>query len=188
MSLAEKDFHESNLVFAYCAKEHGAKHSAWHPERPIENLADELRSKGPLLVKGKFGQFYYEDSCFKLDSKIQNRSIFGWNPKAKRKEGVSILHAVLIVGADEKKGRVFFIDPLDGTDPKDIQSQKIYAMSLQRLKDAITNLDGKSRKWQEIPVFDKDVIENNNYALYLDKTVKKISINEKSEHVNAAVG
>lgn len=55
-------------------------------------------------------------------------------------------HAVVVIGVKAVKGHngyVLFVDPRDGSDPANPEQQKIYMMSLDRLRRGICSL------WQE---------------------------------------
>jgi len=156
-----------NVVFEFSRITYGAKKSSWHPDQPLENLIEQLNRHGPHYVAGKFGQMYYEDPPSELPTKVEGRSILRWKPNTKRVEGVS-LHAVIIVGADSKKKHVYYIDPIDGSHPNDITSQKIYVMSYERVRASIADLTGAQRKDETgkyffLPIQD----EENNYALHM---------------------
>ena len=167
MSLSEKEAHVNNLTFLISFQMYGAKKSSWHPEQPIDSLIEQLKLHGPHLVRGTIGQFYYEDAPFELKEKREGKTIFGWKPNAKRiNEDNSTIHAVVIIGADEKC--VFFLDPLDGSDPQDPQTQKIYVTSYERLRKTIHDLSALRITTKEgVPIFVEDLKENNNYALHM---------------------
>ncbi len=168
------------LLHIYCLKS-----STWHPGHPLSSLIQEIDRNGPLLVYGEFGKEYYEEVAFQLSEKvkatvrgeIQERSLWGWKPGAKRKPQ-SCGHAIVIVGArNEKVGakgieHIYFIDPADSSDPKIPELQKIYVMSLKRLREGILNLDGKRSldpKISEATFPEPTEKEQpNNYALHGD--------------------
>lgn len=85
LGMTEKEWHEGNIAFLSSYAAYGCKLSPWHPEQPIETLIEQLHLHGPHLINGKFGQVYYEDAPFELAQKIEERSIFGWKPSAKRR-------------------------------------------------------------------------------------------------------
>ena len=74
-----------------------------------------------------------------------------------------------IVGAEivGDKKLVYFIDPLDGSDPSDIKTQKIYAMSYKTLQETITNDVGVQCKTEagEL-VFEERQEKENRYAIH----------------------
>lgn len=167
LTLIEADRIKSGCAFLASAQKYGARKSSWHPAQSIQKLIEQLQLHGPHLIKGNVGRAYYEDDPFELRQKIQGRSVFGWKPGAKRRDE-SGTHVVVIVGADEK--RVYYVDPMDGSDPEDIEAQIIYTISYERLQMSICNLIGievLNRK-QNQPAFEPQLEEENNYALYLD--------------------
>ena len=146
--------------------------SAWHPSHPIERLIREISKHGPHAVNGHIGQEFYEDKPFKLTEKVEGRTVFGWKPTAQRKSNLPSFHVVVLVGARSEKGHVYFIDPLDGSDPKNIETQIIYVMSYERLKSVIANLTGMKWKTKQGKViFDDPEEGENNYALH-GKTIE----------------
>ncbi|MEI6243014.1 MAG: hypothetical protein WCP39_06390 [Chlamydiota bacterium] len=170
MSLFEKQWHESNLVFTASYTAYGCKLSPWHPEKPIDVLIEQLQLHGPHFVEGRLGSSFYEENPFQLSQKIEGRPVFGWKPNAKRINEDSLeFHVVVIVGAkvDNEKKFVYFIDPQDGSDPSNITTQKIYIISYERFRSSICNLFGMQLKTLDGKIAFEDVgKETNNYALY----------------------
>jgi hypothetical protein len=167
-------FHDvvRNLHLLVC----GAKKSTWHPEQPIDNLMEQLKLHGPLLAAGKFGQLFYEDPSFETNDKIEGRPIFGWKPNAKRREGgLYNQHAVVIVAAQKINGKeyVYFIDPVDGSNPADLRTQKIYVQSYEKFRSFICANDvnlGETRMQDGKPVFAQPQKEGENpYAYYIPR-------------------
>ncbi len=165
----EKNWHRRNMVFMTSIKLYDCKPSPWHPEQPLKSLVEQLKNHGPHVLTGKFGQMYYKEHPFQLDQKIEGRPLFGWKPDSKRKELLDH-HLIVIVGAkiDKEKQHVYFLDPLDSSDPKDITTQKIYVMSFDRLKLSIADLSGIQRRTLDGEVvFDPMEKGINNYALHM---------------------
>ena len=140
--------------------------SPWHPSMPISGLISALETFGPHYMKGMFGKAFYKSQPLTMKDKVQDRTIWYWPPGAERVE-LGKSHSIVIVGARETEsssgGLVYFIDPLDGSDPSTPEQQKIYAMSYKRLCESIVNLKQEIRISPEDGsiVFSKDV----NYAL-----------------------
>ena len=120
------------------------KLSAWHPTHPITSLMDQISMHGPLVVCGYFGRPYYKDDPFELSAKVEGQSVFGWQPGSIRIV-LQSSHAIVLVGARNDMDHVYFIDPNDGSDPANIQTQKIYVMSYKRLTSSMTDLFGYKR-------------------------------------------
>lgn len=168
-TLFEKVLYQDSLIFIVQRYFYRIQISPWHPEQPIECLIQEMQLHGPHLVRGHIGQLYYEEPPFQLNNCIEERPIFGWKSNAKRKEMLSY-HVVVLVGAkvtDDTKGYVYFIDPLDGSDP-DPKTQKVYMISYERLKSIIAPLDGFRMQTKEgAPTFLQQQEGGNNYAGYI---------------------
>jgi len=129
------------------AEKYGLQVASWNPTKKIEELTYELEQHGPLYIGGAFGKHVYIDEPFKMKNKIGGRDIYSWKPGASRNAVVFSAHAVLLIGAKkaQDKSYVFFIDPEDRSDPKDIESQKIYTISYQNLISHICDLHGRIR-------------------------------------------
>jgi hypothetical protein len=141
--------------------------SEWHPSHPITSLMEQLRQHGPHVVCGKLGKLYYEADPIRLSGNVAGRPLFGWQPGTGMKpEGNT--HAVVVVGAKSDQELVYFIDPMDGSDPADPQTQKIYVMSYKafrnRLCDLFSNMLFKEDAATGLrePVF----IQGNPFALH----------------------
>ncbi|HSW85900.1 MAG TPA: hypothetical protein VLG49_00210 [Rhabdochlamydiaceae bacterium] len=170
LSVTEKETQAQSVAFAVSYKAYNCKRSPWHPKQPIEALEKQLELHGRHLVLGKFGQLYYEaeDPPSEL-GKIKGRPVFGWKPNAKRNNRPNF-HAVVIVDVKikDEKSHIYFLDPLDSSDPKQISTQKIYAMSLDRLRSSIISLTGiQARTSDGKIVFESEEQGPNNYALYI---------------------
>lgn len=140
--------------------------SPWHPSQPISSLISALESCGPHYVKGLFGKAFYKSAPLAMKDKVQGRTAWYWPTGAERIED-NKSHSVVIVGAREggtSGGYVYFVDPLDGSDPSNPEQQRIYVMSYKRLCESIINL-----KHQILirPSDGTQVLSNTvNYALY----------------------
>ncbi len=174
-----KDLSQSELsgavyqtVFYLMRSAYGCVQSSWHPEQGIEHLIEQLKAHGPHFMGGQIGRSYYEDAPSVLPQSIEGRPILYWKVNAKRIESYR-LHAVVVVGAQiNKQGQqlVYFLDPLDGSDPQDITTQKVYVMSYKRLKEAIVSLDGYRSKnpVDGSPIFLEQKLDENSYALHME--------------------
>jgi hypothetical protein len=164
--LAVEDQVKCLMTYVYKAQK-----SPWHPSQPIEKLIENLNLYGPHLVIGKFGQNFYQTNAIKLPETIAGRTILGWPEHVTRiNENEAAFHAVVIVGATvkEEKSCAYFIDPLDGSDSSDINTQKIYEISYQELKASIANLLGiQQRASTGSKIFLPIEKRENKYALYI---------------------
>lgn len=160
-----------NQVKCLMAYIYKVRKSPWHPLQPIEKLIENLNLYGPHLVIGKFGQNFYQTEAIKLPETIAGRTILGWPGHVTRiNENEAAFHAVVIVGATVKEEErcVYFVDPLDGSDPSDINTQKIYEISYQELTTSIANSLGIQQRTSTgsnifLPMEDRE----NKYALYI---------------------
>jgi len=124
-------------AFQASFEELGYLESTWHPELPVDSLANAIETQGPLYVKGFFGQLVYEARPFRLERTLLGQPVYGWRPGDQRRAKTSV-HSIVLIGVSKnikspEKSIVYFVDPLDGSNPRDPSQQKIYAMSYQKL-------------------------------------------------------
>ncbi len=174
LSLSMRECHERILSFMQLWLSYGCQRSSWHPEQSIGKLIEQLHLHGPLLVCGQFGQSYYENPASEQPQKIEGRPILYWKKDSPRKENININHTIVIVGAkidSHKRELVYYLDPLDGSNPNDRSTQKIYVMSYDRLYASIASLNGEHGVSPESkkPVFSEQKQGENVYALYMPK-------------------
>lgn len=158
------------MTFLVSAEAYGCKYSFWHPNHQIDGLIEQLNLSGPHLVIGEIGKSYYVDPPSPFRKKMEGRSVFYWKPGSSRAKDQGY-HAVVIVGAEKDKRRVYFMDPRDGSTPNDLNSQKIYAISYERLRTSIVSLErikGKI-KADGMPAFLPMQPKTNHYALYIKR-------------------
>lgn len=141
---------QAALIKSLCVNLYDLDKSTWQPFHDIEELIDELKQKGPLMIEGGFGKDAYTTAPFAMTKKISTRTIYAWSRGAERNSWAEAGHCVLLVGArlvkDKKKifvhqPFVYFIDPADPSDPLDPDKQKIYLISLKNLRDHIRPLE-----------------------------------------------
>src|SRR6185437_2726052 len=119
----------------------GLQRSQWHPSQPIDVLIENVRRYGAHLVVGKIGQKFYEHKPFPSATKIAGQTVYAWiTPQRSAAYLAPDMHAVVLVGADQTRKCVYYIDPLDGSDPKKEAYPKIYAASYEELQKTIANL------------------------------------------------
>lgn len=162
--------YENTILLACMQLSYGMRNSDWHPVQPITSLIKELKDYGPHFVKGQFGQEYYSSKPFELREKIENRPVFGWKVGSKR-IFKNDNHAVVVVGAKAENGKelVYFIDPLDGSDPANITTQKIYVISYQTFCTQIATVRGLRLVEKENPHFVQMNASKNDYAFHMEK-------------------
>jgi len=137
-------------TFRTCYQKYQFEESTWNPSSNIEALVSELRTHGPLLVSGSFGQAFYSTPAFKLRNLVGGRSIWAWTPQIvdvyfKARPLGKETHYVVIVGAEaaENRSYVYFVDPIDGSSPDEPEKQKIYKTTLDRVRQKISNFWGE---------------------------------------------
>ena len=104
-------------------------HSSFIPKESFDVFFGHIK-KAPHIFTGYLGRLYYQTEAGVV-GKIGRRQIYGWKPTAEKREFDSTRHCVIVVGArkGEKKNLVFYIDPMDGSDPNDEEKQRIYVIS-----------------------------------------------------------
>lgn len=130
------------------AQAYGLKKSSWKPLESMDRLIEELNQKGPLFISGDFGKSAYVDQPYERKEEVGGRKVYAWRPGAKRHPEMFLGHSVLLIGAKKTQdlSLVYFIDPIDPSDPRDRSKQKIYAISFKNLTDHICDLSGQVRK------------------------------------------
>jgi hypothetical protein len=115
----------------------------WHPTAHPSVLARELQQKKCIYVKGLFGKTMYVAPPENFLAPYQGQPVFGWRPGAERRPNMPF-HSIVLIGIklndDPRKSVVYFVDPLDGSNPRDPSQQRVYAMSYQRLITDIGDL------------------------------------------------
>lgn len=124
-----------NFANIALARLYALKVSTWHPTQNITALIEELQAHGPLTMLGSFGIPAYLEPPIKLNFKIEDREVYGWK-KSVDKVGIEVTgHAILVVGAEktDTKELVYYIDPIDESDPEYPEKQRIFAMTYKSL-------------------------------------------------------
>ncbi|MCB1114754.1 MAG: hypothetical protein KDK62_08355 [Chlamydiia bacterium] len=144
---------EANLKASYgegffrrfVADKYGLKKATWRPKDGGEALIRTLKENGPMLVGGQLGREVYVDSPIEVVDDFAGRKVWAWKVGAKRIENVIVGHNVVIVGAKkvQDKVNVFFIDPVDPSDPQDLSKQKVYKISFDNLKKYLADVQGR---------------------------------------------
>jgi len=144
LSHLDKAIQSHSSVLRLCKALFSLEESDWDPTKPIDNLLSLLDAQGVLMVCGFFGQTYYIDKPSIRNVKIENRNIYFWKPDAKRNEILNP-HYINIVGIDKKNNLIYYIDPLDGSDPENPEQQKIYEITYENFKSYITDIYNTGR-------------------------------------------
>jgi hypothetical protein len=98
----------------------------------LKDLYMALKEHGPHCVAGDFGQLFHSVPPLPLNEEYAGRKIYGWKSPASRVEG-PINHWVVMVGVNLQTKRIYYIDPIDGSEP-DPATQKVYAISYEKFK------------------------------------------------------
>lgn len=114
--------------------------STWNPSHPIKNFAETLAHGGAHLCI--LEKEYRANPPIKIGS-IADRSVYGWQEYPGTPDDVH--HVVIAVGAHIEEGWVYYIDPLDPSDPADCDSQKIYRISYEEWCSSSCNIYGDKR-------------------------------------------
>ncbi|MBS0650854.1 MAG: hypothetical protein JSR93_06810 [Verrucomicrobia bacterium] len=154
------------------------RESRWTPHQTVVGLIQDLTENGPMFVSGLFGRTFYNKPCQPMDDKLHGKTIWYWPVgSALETDGTVPTHSIIVIGADQegsRGGRVYFIDPSDGSDPADTERQKVYAMSYQALTEKVFDLFGE--KFSKVHHSDQI-----SYALHGPLRFNRAP-NEKPEH------
>jgi hypothetical protein len=101
-----------------------------------EKLVAFLKSHGPFSVLGFYGSSRYLEKPAPWASfpKLGERDVYAWKKGAARSEKLQLAHSVTIVAAKvlaSGSGLVFYVDPVDSSDPRDHTSERVFAISFQ---------------------------------------------------------
>jgi hypothetical protein len=142
--------------------------SSWHPSQPIGHLIAELQKRGPLVVGGCFGALHYAVPARNLGKQIGERAVYGWIKTDPKNKNHVTGHVILLVGAENTSTRelVYYIDPIDESDPSHPEKRRIYCMSYERLTSAEIICDYHGFIRNNAP----DTI---GYAVYREKSSEK---------------
>lgn len=113
--------------------------------RTSEELRDQLKTHGPVVIRGYYGEAFYTTSAHLLkDSNggyqtLGTRQLMGWSPmEVKQTDSIDpvIEHMIVIIGIkynveNPNRSQVLFIDPIDSSFPN--EQRKAYSMSFERL-------------------------------------------------------
>ncbi len=134
-----------NYVFNFACNSYGMKAADWSPDKSVDFLLESLKQHGPHIVNGLIGQSCYTVAPKPLSEKINERTIWHW-PKGSLVRTSGNGHSVLVIGARKitTTGRafVYFIDPIDGSNPKNPEQQKIYVMSYEKFVEQVGSTNG----------------------------------------------
>ncbi len=113
--------------------------------RTSEELRDTLKTHGPVVIKGYYGEAFYTTPAHLLKNPDGNyqtlgtRQLMGWRPiEVKQTDSIdlTIEHMIIIIGIkynaeNPNRSQVLFMDPVDASFPN--EQRKAYSMSFERL-------------------------------------------------------
>ena len=169
LKLYERAILNQRVLLDIYKKAYVLENSSWNPSQPIQKLIEQLKIHGPHYVTAQFG-VSPKGKATPTDQIIEDRPVLQWNGCEKMAEEN---HSVVIVGTDAAKKTVYFLDPNDGSDPKDMKTQKLYQISYEFLCSRIATLYGANLNNQDdhCRSYDYDFYRfcsknHNNFALY----------------------
>lgn len=133
------------------AKAFGFRTSQWTPLQTIDKLQEALKSEGPLMVGGLYGEALYTSHEPTVTETISDHPIYTWKPSDRRTFSSPLemqtidKHQIVIIGAAQggpKGGYVYFVDPKNGSDPQNPLQQKIYKITYENLTSNISDQRG----------------------------------------------
>jgi len=136
------------------AKAFGFKVSRWTSSQPIDKLQECLKLEGALIVGGLFGKSLYSGTP-SIVKEINKHPIYSWKSSDRRSESEqekANRHAIVVIGVEKggnKGGFVYFVDPIDGSDPQDPLQRKIYVISYENFITHIGQFLGTSYQYSE---------------------------------------
>lgn len=105
------------------------------PSAPkIDDLIAFLKQNGPFTAAGHYGLACYVDKPEPYAGlpSIGDRAVYAWKKGAMRVPIGKTLHVITVIGTKKYSsdtGLVFFLDPIDKSDPADRSLEKVYATS-----------------------------------------------------------
>lgn len=114
-------------------------HSLWCPKEPFPVLLSLMQNHGPLGVTGSLGIESYQVAPRRLEEKWGDREVYAWAPGSPKKDMEILQHAVTLIGAIKGPetaggGFVYFLDPINVSDPANPTLDKIYKISYKNLQ------------------------------------------------------
>ncbi len=119
--------------------------SSWNISKDIDVLFEEVRNHGVIGFGGFFSRHQYIEKPHQV-MEIAGNKIFGWSPGARK---YSYGHSIAVVGVIKENrkeqlqkgnaGYVIYVDPNDGSNPKEPEEQQLYVISYKRFKEAVSD-------------------------------------------------
>lgn len=132
------------------AQEYGLKMVPLTDMTTIQKLIVTLAEKGPLVMNGKYGQAFYANTpAVKFSGKVAGHKLFGWRKDAPKTEVEVLPQAIVVVGAEIKNSGqfVYYVNPMDASDPTNPETQKIYVTTFTTLIDRLATCEGRPINW-----------------------------------------
>lgn len=107
----------------------------------IDDLIAFLKQNGPFIASGHYGLACYlaKPEPFEGLPSIGERAVYAWKKGALKVPLNQSLHVITIIGTKKysaDNGLVFFLDPIDKSDPTDHSLERIYATSFKNFLES----------------------------------------------------
>ncbi len=139
--------HMNAAAHRVMARGHGLEEIPCKDLLTMEKLMHSLKTKGPLLINGRFGKDFYAGlEPTKFEEKVGGHDLYGWKKGALTVSGIGFTHVIVLVGAEIKAGKayVYWIDPAEPNDPAQPGGQRWYVSSFQAIASRMASLVGLS--------------------------------------------
>lgn len=106
----------------------------WNPKMDHSTLLISLQKYRFLFAQGYFGKRNYWDEP--LETQLSNYTIASWKNGTHKIEALKS-HSIVVFGMETKNGRILYVDPENGSDPKN-PTHTLYAMEYKFFCENVT--------------------------------------------------
>ncbi len=146
LPLQKQDLVGSILGELALTRIYGFPASSWNISKGIDVLFEEVRNHGAVGVGGMFSRKQYTEKPHQV-MEIAGNKIFGWSPEARKPYFTGHYIAVVGVIKENRKeqlqkgnvGYVIYVDPNDGSNPKEPEQQQYCVISYKKFKGSVCN-------------------------------------------------